>query len=60
MQTEVRIKLGYTQDTLLGRPERAIVARAAARRALEALGYLEVRRRRITPPFSSPLRARIS
>jgi hypothetical protein len=59
MQTDVRIELGYTQDALLGRAERAIVARAAARRALEALGYLQVRRRRIAPPFNSPLRARI-
>jgi hypothetical protein len=41
MQTDVRIELGCTQDTLLGRAERAIVARAAARRALEALVYLE-------------------
>ena len=60
MQTDVRIELGYAQDTLLGRAERAIVARAAARRALQSLGYLQVRRRRLTPPFNSPLRARIS
>jgi hypothetical protein len=60
MQREVRTELAYGEDTLLGRAERAIVARAAARRALESLGYLQVQRRRITPPFSSPLRARIS
>jgi len=60
MQTDVRIELGYAQDTLLGRAERAIVARAAARRALEALGYLQVRSRRTAPPFNSPLRATIS
>ena len=60
MQREVRTELAYGEDTLLGRAERAIVARAAARRALEALGYLQVQRRRITPPFNSPLRARIS
>jgi hypothetical protein len=47
MQTDVRIEPGCAQDTLLGRPERAIVARAAACRAPEALDYLEVRRRRI-------------
>lgn len=60
MQTDVRIELAYGEDTLLGRAERAIVARAAARRALEALGHLLVRRRRITPPSNSPLRTRIS
>ena len=39
--------------------ERATVARTAIRRALESLGYLQVRRRRITAPFNSPLRAKI-
>ena len=34
---------------------RAIVARAAIRRALETLGYLLVQRRRISPPLTSPL-----
>jgi hypothetical protein len=70
MQNDVRIDLAYGEDALLGRREQAILARAAARRAchgvaqasraLQALGYLEVRRMRITPPFNSPLRARIS
>jgi len=59
MQREVRTELAYGEDTLLGRAARAIVARAAARRALESLGYLQVQRRLITPPFNSPLRARI-
>jgi hypothetical protein len=38
---------------------RALVARMAIRRALESCGYLWVSRKRITPPFKSPLRARI-
>lgn len=59
-QRDVRAELGYAQNTLLGRRDRAIVARAAARRALMSLGYLQVRRMRITPPFNSPLRDRIS
>ena len=42
------------------RTARAVVARAAVRRALETLGYLLVQRRRITPPVHSPLRARIT
>ena len=39
---------------------RAVVARAAIRRALVALGYLFVQRKRITPPFNSPLRDKIT
>jgi len=39
---------------------RAVVARAAVRRALETLGYLCVRRKRITPPFTSHLRHNIT
>ena len=39
---------------------RAIVDRAAIRRALETLGYLLVQRRRITPPFNSSLRDTIT
>ena len=38
---------------------RALAARTAIRRALVALGYLLVTRRRITPPFKSPLRVKI-
>jgi hypothetical protein len=60
MQREVWAELGYPCEQQLGRAERAIVARAAARRALESLGHLHVRRRQITPRFHSPLRARIS
>lgn len=39
---------------------RAIVARAAIRRAMESLGYLLVQRKRISPPFNSPLRDKIT
>jgi len=44
----------------LSRTARAASARAAIRRALESLGYLSVTRRRITPPFKSPLRVTIT
>ena len=38
---------------------RASLDREAIRRALESLGYLVVRRRRISPPYNSPLRDKI-
>lgn len=60
MQREVRIEPACGEDTLPGRAGRAIAVRAAARRAIEALGYPGVRRRRITPPPDSPLRAGMS
>ncbi len=47
-------------DGPLAPKAQAIVARAAIRRALETLGYLLVQRRRITPPFNSPLRDKIT
>ena len=56
----VRVELGYPPNEELKTPARATVARAAIRRALEALGYLVVRRRRVSPPFSSSLRAIIT
>ena len=37
----------------------AALDRAAIRAALEALGYLGIRRRRVSPPFNSPLRDKI-
>ena len=39
---------------------RASVARQAIRRALEQSGYLLVQRKRISPPFNSPLRDKIT
>jgi transposase InsO family protein len=52
-------ELGVTEDELKPKT-RPIVDRAAVRRALETLGYLTVRRRRITPPLNSQTRDRIS
>jgi transposase InsO family protein len=51
---------GLDETELLPMPTRAALVRAAIRRALIGLGYLEVRRRRITPPFKSPLRHNIT
>jgi transposase InsO family protein len=48
------------ENELLNRAATATVARAAIRRALEELGYLSVQRRRITPPFNSHFRGKIS
>jgi putative transposase len=47
----VRLELGLAPDQPLDRTARATVAREAVGRALEGLGYLQRRRRRITPPF---------
>ena len=47
---------GYYPDELLDPKDRATVARQSIRRALESLGYLSVQRKRISPPFNSPLR----
>ena len=57
---EVKTELGYTPNETLSTAARATVARAAVGRALEALGYLVVRRRRVSPPFKSSLRAIIT
>jgi hypothetical protein len=53
----VRLELGCPPGGDLPRHDRAAVAREAIRRALEELGYLSVRRRRITPPFKWAFRA---
>jgi len=47
----VRLELGLAPGETLDRTARATVAREAIGRALEGLGYLQRRRRRITPPF---------
>jgi transposase InsO family protein len=60
METRVRAELGLDPEAELGARARAIVARAAISRALQKLGYLLVRRKRISPPFNSPLRAKIT
>jgi transposase InsO family protein len=59
-QRTVRLELGYRPDQQLDPKARATVAREAIRRALEGLGYLQIRRRRITPPFKTSLCAIIS
>lgn len=46
------------EDQILDRNQWAAVARLTIRRALQELGYLLVQRRRISPPFNSPLRAK--
>ncbi len=51
---------GMCEDEVLLPETRAAVVRAATRRALIELGYLEARRRRISPPFDSPLRLKIN
>jgi len=56
---QVRFDEGLENETL-NRAEQATVARAAIRRALVELGYLSVQRRRITPPFNSHFRYKIS
>jgi transposase InsO family protein len=55
---EIMVAEGLEDESLeqLTRTARASLARAGIRRALESLGYLVVRRRRISPPFNSPLR----
>ena len=58
MERQVRVEQGL-EDEPLHWAARAAVAWAAVRRALETLGYLQARRRRITPPFNSPLRANV-
>jgi hypothetical protein len=55
-QTQTLRELGLAPADLSDGVVRAAVARAATRRALETLGYLCVRRKRITPPFNSHLR----
>jgi len=60
METRVRAELGLSPDAELDTRARAAVARAALSRALQKLGYLLVRRKRIGPPFNSPLRATIT
>ena len=51
--------LGDKPMEQLSRALRASLAREGIRRALESLGYLVVRRRRISPPINSPLRDKI-
>ena len=60
MQDQVAAECRLLPDELRDRSKRATVARLAVRRALEKLGYLVVRRRRITPPVKSDLRANIT
>jgi transposase InsO family protein len=59
MKTRVCGELFPNGSVSLGREDQAAVARSAVRRALETLGYLVVRRRRITPPFKAALRDNI-
>ncbi|HUT34070.1 MAG TPA: transposase family protein [Planctomycetota bacterium] len=56
MHAQVLRELDLSTADLSDGDVRAVVARAATRRALETLGYLCVRRKRITPPFNSHLR----
>ena len=49
-------ELGMHERPLHNHNARATVARESIRRALESLGFLLVRRKRISPPFRSPLR----
>jgi transposase InsO family protein len=51
LQEDIRVARGYAPDHALGGAKRAALARAAVRRALEQRGYLQVQRRRITPPI---------
>jgi len=57
---QVLHELDLVDDDTLTDKERATVARSTTRRALETLGCLSTRRRRITPPVNSHLRDRIS
>ena len=56
MQRQVLDELGMHERQLHNHNARATVARESIRRALESLGFLLVRRKRISPPFRSPLR----
>ncbi len=52
LKTTIRRQLEL-EDKQINHNQRAAVARAAIQRALETLNYLLVRRKRITPAFSS-------
>jgi hypothetical protein len=54
MRQQIREEHGMAGEFLAELP-RAAVAREAIRRALIQLGYLLVQRKRISPPFNSPL-----
>jgi transposase InsO family protein len=56
----LQVQLDHGLNEELQVAPRASVAREAVRRALEELGYLLVRRRRVSPPFNSSLRAIIT
>jgi hypothetical protein len=51
-EQRVRAELGLALIPDLDPKDRATVARESTRRALEGLGYLQVQRRPITPPFN--------
>jgi len=51
-QRIVRLELGVGPEQELKRKVKAMVARESIGRALVGLGYLQVQRRRITPPFN--------
>jgi len=57
---EVRLERGLHDPSQLTRCERAAVRRQALTRALVKLGFLLVRRRRISPPIKSRFASRIS
>ena len=57
IQRQVLLERGM-ENKVLDRNQQAAVARFAIRRALQELGYLLVQRKRISPPFNSPLRAK--
>ena len=59
MRWQVLDEQGLYEDELLSRNARATVVRESIRRAMESLGYLLVQRKRISPPFNSPLRDKI-